>query len=427
MNKDLAKLIIAENQRLISSVTFYQRDYQFDEQINYVLVGLRRAGKSYLLYQQIHTLLNQGHSINEILYFNFEDDRLDSVTVDDLDLIKTSYEEMFDYKPFIFLDEVQIVDGWEKFARRLADQKYRVYITGSNAKMLSSQIATTLGGRYMVKEVFPYSYSEFLRTRNIELNEKNAIYTYRKECLKFLENYFSFGGLPESIDVQNKRDWLSNLFNKIFFGDLIARYNIRNTEALKTLIRKLAENVKQASSYSRLANIVSAIGKKINIETISDYLGYLNESWLILPIENIVAKMADKVTNKKYYFIDNGILNLFLLDSKTSLLENIVAINLSRKFSGEVFYYLSGVEVDFYVRCENIAIQVSYSIADAETRAREVGALSEIDRHLHPSRLLIITKDEEDTLQTSAGKPINVLPLWKFLLVVNNKIDEVIN
>ncbi|MBP5503117.1 MAG: ATP-binding protein [Bacteroidales bacterium] len=427
MNKDLAKLIIAENQRLISSVTFYQRDYQFDEQLNYVLVGLRRAGKSYLLYQQIHTLLNQGHSINEILYFNFEDDRLDSVMVDDLDLIKTSYEETFDYKPFIFLDEVQNVDGWEKFARRLADQKYRVYITGSNAKMLSSQIATTLGGRYMVKEVFPYSYTEYLRARNIELNDKNAIYTYRKECLKLLENYFTFGGLPESIDVQNKRDWLSNLFNKIFFGDLIARYNIRNTEALKTLIRKLAENVKQASSYSRLANIVSAIGKKINIETISDYLGYLNESWLILPIENIVAKMADKVTNKKYYFIDNGILNLFLLDSKTSLLENIVAINLSRKFSGEVFYYLSGVEVDFYVRSENIAIQVSYSIDDAETRAREVGALSEIDRHLHPSRLLIITKDEEETLQTSAGKTINVLPLWKFLLVVDNKSNGVIN
>ena len=178
MNKDLAKIIIAENQKLILGVKFYPRDYQFDEHLNYVLVGLRRAGKSYLLYQQIHTLLQQGHDITEMLYFNFEDDRLDSLTTEDLNLIKTAYEEMFDCKPFVFLDEVQNVDGWERFARRLADQKYRVFITGSNAKMLSSQIATTLGGRYMIKEVFPYSFKEFLLTKNININEKNAIYDY---------------------------------------------------------------------------------------------------------------------------------------------------------------------------------------------------------------------------------------------------------
>ena len=416
MNKDLAKIIIAENQKLILGVKFYPRDYQFDEHLNYVLVGLRRAGKSYLLYQQIHTLLQQGHDITEMLYFNFEDDRLDSLTTEDLNLIKTAYEEMFDCKPFVFLDEVQNVDGWERFARRLADQKYRVFITGSNAKMLSSQIATTLGGRYMIKEVFPYSFKEFLLTKNININEKNAIYDYRKEILKFLESYFTFGGLPESVEVQDKRNWLSNLFNKVFFGDLIARYNIRNTEALKTLIRKLAENIKQPSSYSRLANIISSIGKKINTETISDYLRRLNESWLILPVENIVAKLADKVTNKKYYFIDNGVLNLFLLDSKTSLLENIVAVSLSKRYPGELFYYKSGVEVDFFVRCQNTAIQVSYSIAAPETREREIGALAEIERHLSPSRLIIITKDEEDILETATGKKVEVVPLWKFLL-----------
>ena len=360
MNKDLAKIIIAENQKLILGVKFYPRDYQFDEHLNYVLVGLRRAGKSYLLYQQIHTLLQQGHDITEMLYFNFEDDRLDSLTTEDLNLIKTAYEEMFDCKPFVFLDEVQNVDGWERFARRLADQKYRVFITGSNAKMLSSQIATTLGGRYMIKEVFPYSFKEFLLTKNININEKNAIYDYRKEILKFLESYFTFGGLPESVEVQDKRNWLSNLFNKVFFGDLIARYNIRNTEALKTLIRKLAENIKQPSSYSRLANIISSIGKKINTETISDYLRRLNESWLILPVENIVAKLADKVTNKKYYFIDNGVLNLFLLDSKTSLLENIVAVSLSKRYPGELFYYMSGVEVDFFVRSQNTAPSIVF-------------------------------------------------------------------
>ena len=416
MNKDLIKQIILENQKLIQNVEFYHRDYQFENSLNYVLVGLRRAGKSYLLYQQIHTLLKNGHNLSEILYFNFEDDRLDFIKLEDLDLIKTCYEEMFDYKPVMFLDEIQNVDGWEKFARRLADQKFRVYITGSNAKMLSSQIATTLGGRYMIKEVFPYSFKEFLQTKNINLNEKNVLYGFRNEIIKFSENYFNFGGLPESVDVQDKRDWLSNLFNKIFFGDLIARYNVRNTEALKMLIRKLAENVKQPTSYSRLANIVSSIGKKINVETVSDYLNYLNESWLILPIENIVAKIQDKMTVKKYYFVDNGILNLFLTDSKTSLLENIVAINLVRRYKNEVFYYMSGVEVDFYVRSESLAIQVSYSIADTITRGREVSALLEIEKHLTPSRLVIITKDEEETIETPSGGKIEVIPLWKFLV-----------
>ena len=137
---------------------------------------------------------------------------------------------------------------------------------------------------------------------------------------------------------------------------------------------------------------------------------------MILPVENIVAKLADKVTNKKYYFIDNGVLNLFLLDSKTSLLENIVAVSLSKRYPGELFYYMSGVEVDFFVRSQNTAIQASYSIAAPETREREIGALAEIERHLSPSRLIIITKDEEDILETATGKKVEVVPLWKFLL-----------
>lgn len=122
---------------------------------NYVFVGLRRVGKSYLMYQQIRHLLDAGHLKDEILYFNFEDDRIASLSIEDLDSIKVCYEEMFDCKPIFFLDEIQIVDGWEKFARRLADQGYRVYVTGSNAKMPGSEIATTLGGRYIIQNVYP--------------------------------------------------------------------------------------------------------------------------------------------------------------------------------------------------------------------------------------------------------------------------------
>ena len=176
MTRDLIKRLIAEYQSFTTQIELVRRDVEFEDDQNYVLVGLRHAGKSYLMYQRIAQLIEQGHKAEEILYFNFEDDRIDSLDVVDLDLIKTCYEEMYDYRPIFFLDEIQLVDRWEKFARRLADQKYRVYIAGSNAKMLSSEIATTLGGRYMIREVYPYSFCEYLNACGIDARGENACY-----------------------------------------------------------------------------------------------------------------------------------------------------------------------------------------------------------------------------------------------------------
>ena len=155
MEKEVIKSLLYEYQQNVVGVDFIHRDFEIDDVLNYVFVGLRRAGKSYLMYQQIAKLISQGHQTDEILYFNFEDDRIDGCNLSDLDLIKICYEEMYDCKPIFFLDEIQIVPQWEKFVRRLADQGYRVYVTGSNAKMLSSEIATTLGGRFVIKYVYP--------------------------------------------------------------------------------------------------------------------------------------------------------------------------------------------------------------------------------------------------------------------------------
>jgi predicted AAA+ superfamily ATPase len=415
LSKDLIKDIIIENQRFISSVSFHERDYAFEDALNYVLVGLRRAGKSYLLYQRIHQLLEKGHRMEEICYFNFEDDRLGIMTLADLDIIKSAYEEMFDTQPVFFFDEIQIVEGWEKFARRLADQKYRVYITGSNAKMLSSEIATTLGGRYMIKEVFPLSFAEYLSFLGINVKEKNALHLHRKEIVKHFETYFRFGGLPEVMNVADKRSWLSGLFNKVFFGDLIARYDIRNDFGLRILAKKLAESVKQPSSYNRLANVVSSTGKKTSTDTVIDYVNYMCESWLLLPLENIIGKLTERNTQRKYYFIDNGILNLFLPDPETSLLENMVAINLIRKYKNEVCFYHNGVEVDFYLPEQKKLLQTSYSLQDESTFQRETEALIKVSKRLEANDLMIITKDEETILEKD-GKTIQVMPLWKWLL-----------
>ena len=412
----MIKTLIAEYQQYVAGVKLIPRQVAFIDGLNYVLVGLRHAGKSYLMYQRIAELLSQGHLQDEVLYFNFEDDRIDSLDITDLDLIKTCYEEMYDHKPLFFLDEVQLVNGWEKFARRLADQKYQVYITGSNAKMLSSEIATTLGGRYMVQEVFPYSFSEYLRAHDIELTQKNTEFKQRKQIVRLADEYFRKGGMPETSLMPNSRQWLSSLFSKIFFGDLVARHGIRNDFALKVLIRKLAESVKQPLSYSRMASIVSSTGKKISTDTAIDYIRYMDESWLLLPFENYVGKLQDKEMNRKYYFIDNGLLALFLLNPATSLLENIVAVNLRRKYGDECYFFNTPkAEVDFYIPEESTAIQVSYSIADLDTCKRETDALLALSDYQNVQHMVIVTKDEEETLEKS-GKVISVIPLWKWMM-----------
>lgn len=416
MTKDLIKLLISEYQSYVSGVELIPRDVEFVDGLNYVFVGLRHAGKSYLMFQRIAQLIEQGHKKEEILYFNFEDDRIDSLEVKDLDLIKTCYEEMYDSRPIFFLDEIQLVDRWEKFARRLADQKYQVYITGSNAKMLSSEIATTLGGRYMIYEVYPYSLKEYLKASGIDILEKNAMFVFGKQIVKLTNTYFQHGGLPETVGMKETRSWMSNLFSKIFFGDLVARYRIRNDYALRVMIRKMAESVKQPLSYNRIASIVSSTGKKLSTDAAIDYIGYMTDTWLILPYENLYGKLQDKETNRKYYFTDNGLLHLFLVDANTSLLENIVAVTLRRKYGdGSYFWNSKNAEVDFVVPEEKLAVQVSYSMTDANTSKREIDGLIKLHSIQPISTMIVVTMEEENLIEKD-GFHIELIPLWKWLL-----------
>ena len=410
-------MLISEYQAYVSQVELIPRNVEFVDGLNYVFVGLRHAGKSYLMFQRIAQLIEQGHKKEEILYFNFEDDRIDSLDVKDLDLIKTCYEEMYDSRPIFFLDEIQLVDRWEKFARRLADQKYQVYITGSNAKMLSSEIATTLGGRYMIHEVYPYSLQEYLKANGIDIHEKNALFTFGKQIVKVANTYFQHGGLPETVGMKEPRSWMSNLFSKIFFGDLVARYRIRNDYALRVMIRKMAESIKQPLSYNRIASIVSSTGKKLSTDAAIDYVEYMTETWLILPYENLYGKLQDKESNRKYYFTDNGLLHLFLIDANTSLLENIVAVTLRRKYGdGSYFWNSKNAEVDFVVPEEGLAVQVSYSMADADTFKRETDALIKLDSVQSITKMVVVTM-EEDSCVEKDGYHIELVPLWKWLLM----------
>lgn len=416
MDIELLKKILIANRAVIAGIEYVERDIQLEDNLNYVFVGIRQAGKSYLMYQRIHQLLKKGHSIDEIVYINMDDERLIGMTADDLDLILQAHYQLDECTPILFLDEIQNVEHWEKFARRLANEKYRVYITGSNAKMLSSEVATTLGGRYVIQEVYPYSLSEYLRANNIAL-EKNWEYNTQttNALLRMFTDYFTYGGFPESVNIVQKRAWLSSLYQKIFLGDLIARYKIRNDFSLKLLAKKISESIKQPSSFTRLANIVSSAGQKVQTSTIIEYMKYMEETWLLFSMCNYAAKFAEKESAKKYYFRDNGILNLFLTDPETSLLENRVAIELKKKYGDEVYFYNKAVEVDFYIPEHDWLLQTSYSIADDETREREISALLKVCKHLNAKKLTIITYNEEETI-TVDNITIEVIPLWKWLL-----------
>ena len=243
---------------------------------------------------------------------------------EDLNLLLEVHGILSPHRPMLFLDELQNIEGWEKFARRLADNKYKVYITGSNAKMLSRDVATTLGGRYMMINVFPYDFKEYLQADNTAFTSLSLSTTEGKSTVQRLFNeYMHFGGFPEGVCLASKRDCLTSVYQKIFLGDIALRHRIDNTFALRMIFRKMVESVKQPLSFTRLTNIIKTTGMKVSKNTIINYVNYAQEAFLILPVKNIADNLTERETNSKYYFIDNGIISLLALDVETSLLENM--------------------------------------------------------------------------------------------------------
>ncbi len=420
MQKDIFKTLIKEGQDEIKEMELYRRPFFFEEQGRYVLVGIRQAGKSYLLYQRAMQFLSEGHDIREIVYINFDDERLYGMTVDDFDLILQAYSTMYSYKPILFFDEIQNIEGWEHFARRLANQKYMVFITGSNARMLSRDIATTLGARYFDEKIFPYSFREYLGANGIA-PDRDWLYGKQRNTVQLhFAEYFKWGGFPELLLYKNKRHWLNGLYEKILLGDIIQRNNIKNEQALRLAVKRLAENVLQPTAYNRLANMVKSAGISTSTASIIEYIRYAKEACLIFSLDNYASKFAEKETAKKHYFTDNGLLSVFLTDSKSPLLENLCAISLYKKYNKDagapgLYYYNRNIEVDFFVPEEGLAIQATYSLADTATRQREVAALIALNKFYPLKTAIIVTYDEEETIEEE-GIRIEVVPVWKWLM-----------
>lgn len=425
ITRNSLKNVIIEQKEVYLSRPCMKRDFKFEEKVNYCFVGIRRAGKSYIVLQQIHNLLENGIKYNQIVYVNFEDERLIEFSTDDLNLILEIALELSgsENEPYIFLDEIQNIPGWEKFVRRLADMKYHVSITGSNSKMLSNEIATTLGGRFMIQYVFPYSFREYLSARGLpsfsdDFSDVDS-FTTKKRAQIFQEysTYVKYGAFPELVEISSKRDFLNSVYQTIYLGDVITRNKITNDFAIRLILKKVAESVMTPLSFTRLTNILKSSGEAIGKSTVIKYVGFIKDSFMLFTVQNYASKLVDKETSPKYYFIDTGILGLFLLGGETSQLENLVAVNLLRRFGEKnIFFYSKNEEIDFYVPEENLAIQVCFDLYfDDATFERETSALVKFSKYKSETKCLIITNDTEKTLEID-GTKIDVIPAWKWIL-----------
>lgn len=415
MNRDVLKQIIIDQKEMYLGNPLISRDYDLEENVNYCFVGIRRTGKSYMMYQQIHNLMNDGISSSQIVYVNFEDERLLEIGVDDLNTILELGIEFSGSKgkPYLFLDEIQNVDGWEKFVRRVADMKHRINITGSNSKMLSKEIASTLGGRFMIVNVFPYSFKEYLSANHIENVRLDQIGTKKRaDIVSQYEQYVTYGAFPELVDIKNKRPFLNNIYQIVYLQDIITRNKITNDFAVRLILKKIAESVTKALSFNRLTNIVKSTGISIGKQTVINYVGHMLDSYLIFSLQNY----ASKKTSPKYYFMDTGLLGLMLLDCKTAQLENLVAVELIRRYGFEnVYFFENNIEVDFYVPSENLAIQVSMQVLeDVDTLERETRAFVKLNQFIPDTKCLLVTNSEETKLNCD-GIKIDVVPAWKWL------------
>lgn len=416
MNRDVLKQIIIDQKEMYLGNPLISRDYDLEENVNYCFVGIRRTGKSYMMYQQIHDLMNDGISSSQIVYVNFEDERLLEISVDDLNTILELGIEFSGSKgkPYLFLDEIQNVDGWEKFVRRVADMKYRINITGSNSKMLSKEIASTLGGRFMIVNVFPYSFKEYLSANHIENIILDQLGTKKRaDIVSQYEQYVTYGAFPELVDIKNKRPFLNNIYQTVYLQDIITRNKITNDFAVRLILKKIAESVTKALSFNRLTNIVKSAGISIGKQTVINYVGHMLDSYLIFSLQNY----ASKKTSPKYYFMDTGLLGLMLLDCRTAQLENLVAVELIRRYGFEnVYFFENNIEVDFYVPSENLAIQVSMQVLDdVDTLERETKAFVKLNQFIPDTKCLLVTNSEETKLNCD-GIKIDVVPAWKWLL-----------
>ncbi len=395
-----------------------------------VCIGVRRSGKSTYLFQVIQRLIENGVSRQNILYLNFFDDRLHDLRQDNLGLITEGYYSIFPKKKnsetvYCFFDEIQSVPGWEPFVDRLMrTEKCEIYITGSSAKMLSKEIATQMRGRALSWEMFPFSFREFLDYKGIE--KEDSLSTKKRLIVqKAFEEYWETGGFPEVLGLSRllRIKIHQEYFHTILFRDLIERHDISHPKAITDLAHRLVDNAASLYSGNSLTGYLKSLGHKVPKSAVSDYLEWFEDAYFLFAVQIFDSSAARRDSNpKRIYCIDHAMVTSVssgILVNSGHLLENLVFTALRRLYQ-EIYYYKTktGREVDFIVPTSGktrILIQACESMAESQTRKREIAALSEAMAELGLKAGIIVTRNNDERIKTNAGD-IDVVPAWRFLL-----------
>lgn len=420
------KVLIDQREELLSYVSsgcVYRKEVErisLTDNLAQVVIGVRRSGKSTLCRMALD---RAGVSYG---YVNFDDDRLAGLNVDDLNLVLEALYRVYgnDVKHFFF-DEIQNVDGWHLFVNRLLRQKIHIVVTGSNAHLLSSELATHLTGRYNEIRLYPFSFLDYCLSKGLVTDvptTKNIA-----ALKKTLDEYLVEGGFPELTSLSDKYGYVSGLIDAIIIKDIMPRFHVRNANGLKTLANHLINNAGQVVNMTELADVFG-IGTD---KTIRNYVDYLTQAFLIVPLAKYSYKSSERMRNNKAYVVDAGMLtyrtDVLSTENLGWRLENVVFLELLRRNSPlhrDIFYYrptARSKEVDFIVAERGNVIelvQVSYEISNPKTLSRELNALVDASINTGCKNLTLVTFSETRK-ETIAGLEINIISAVEWLLGVS--------
>jgi predicted AAA+ superfamily ATPase len=389
------------------------------------LIGVRRSGKTSILYDTINTLAKRIQK-TKILFLNFEDERLE-LDSGELDLVLQAFSELYPEQDlrtcYFFFDEIQNIVGWEKFIRRIYDSiSNNIFVTGSNSKLLSSEIATALRGRTLTFEIFPLSFGEYLSFLEIEVD------LYASQSLAHIRNaqesYLKYGAFPELlfIDPRYRNATLQEYFNVLLYRDLVERYAITNTVALKFFLKRVIASSTKQISINKIYNDLKSSGIKIGKNTLYDFLEYAQNVYLALTLHRHDPSLVNKeLGERKVYSIDIGLNNAVeyrFSDNIGKAMENAVFLQLRRHRLDLSYYRQAHGECDFLLQHRHRvthALQVTYDMSHPDTRQREIKGLLNACRTFGLDHGTIVTYDTEDTAEID-GVTITVIPFYKWAL-----------
>ena len=415
MDREKLKQLVLEQSQIKNPPDTIPRELQThiskfkDMPVIVIISGIRRSGKSTLLHQ-----MRSGY-INHSYYVNFDDERFVNFTVDDFQVLYEILIELFGDRNIFFFDEIQNIKIWERFVRRLHDSGKKIYVTGSNASMLSRELGTHLTGRNIPFSLYPFSFKEFLHFKKYSYPSLDRLTTKQKSTIKkHFNEYLEKGGFPEYLQTE-KKEYLKSVYENILYRDIITRYHLPHEKSIKEVVYYAVSNIGKEISFNnlrKLTNLTSAT-------TIREYFEYLENSYLAFLIPRYNPSLKKQIYyNKKVYFIDTGmakILGFRTSDDIGGMLENIVFLHLKRG-NKEIYFHKEKYECDFLIRKGiNIseAIQVTHQLQ--ENKEREINGLLDALQAYKLKEGLILTSDYDDEIIENKRKII-IKPVWKWLL-----------